>query len=78
MRARLRGVAGYAAQQVLEAIQTLLSVHGAGSFAESSPLQRIWRDANVAAGHAGLNTAIGPEVYGKSLLGVPERVSPLV
>jgi len=53
-------------------------VHGAGSFAESSPLQRIWRDANVAAGHAGLNTAIGPEVYGKSLLGVPERVSPLV
>ncbi|WP_236949438.1 acyl-CoA dehydrogenase family protein [Mycolicibacterium goodii] len=78
LRARVRGLAGYAAQQVLEAIQTLLSVHGSGSFAESNPMQRIWRDANVAARHAGLNTAIGLEVFGKSLLGVPDRISPLV
>lgn len=78
LRARVRGVAGYAAQQILEAIQMLLNVHGSGSFAEVTPLQRIWRDANVAARHAGLNTAIGLEVYGKSLLGVAERISPLV
>jgi hypothetical protein len=34
-----------------------------------------WRDANTAARHAGLNSAIGYQVFGKSLLGVEERVS---
>ena len=48
--------AGYAAQQVLAAIQELVNIHGAGSFAESSRMQQIWRDANTAARHAGLNT----------------------
>jgi hypothetical protein len=33
------------------------------------------RDANTAARHAGLNWAIGYQVFGKSLLGVEERVS---
>lgn len=74
-RARTRAAAGYATQQVLEAIQQLLDVHGAGSFSESDPLQRIWRDANVAGRHAGLNAAVGYEVFGKSLLGIQERIA---
>ncbi|RZB13716.1 oxidoreductase [Streptomyces sp. F001] len=74
-RAHVRARAGFAAQQVLEAVGTLLNVHGASSFADAGPLQRIWRDANVAARHAGLVPAVGLEVYGKSLLGVSERVS---
>ncbi|MFC9910908.1 acyl-CoA dehydrogenase family protein [Streptomyces sp. NPDC127197] len=74
-RAHVRARAGFAAQQVLEAIGTLLNVHGASSFADAGPLQRVWRDANVAARHAGLVPAVGLEVYGKSLLGVSERVS---
>lgn len=77
-RARFRAINGYAAQQVLEAIQLLLNVHGAGSFAESCPLQRFWRDANVAGRHAGHNDAVGYEVFGKSLLGVSERITPMV
>ncbi|MFD7438194.1 acyl-CoA dehydrogenase family protein [Streptomyces sp. NPDC059861] len=74
-RTRIRAQAGYAAQQVLAAITTLLNVHGAGAFADANPLQRVWRDANVAARHAGLVPAVGLEAYGKTLLGVDEPVS---
>jgi alkylation response protein AidB-like acyl-CoA dehydrogenase len=77
-RAEIRARAGYAAQQVLDAINVLVNVHGAGSFAESSRMQQYWRDANTAARHAGLNAMIGYEVYGKALLGVEERISPMV
>jgi 3-hydroxy-9,10-secoandrosta-1,3,5(10)-triene-9,17-dione monooxygenase len=77
-RARTRAQVGYAAQQVLEAIQIMLNVHGAASFAESSLMQQYWRDANTAARHAGLNEFIGYEVFGKALLGVPERISIMV
>ncbi|MEV5149075.1 acyl-CoA dehydrogenase family protein [Streptomyces sp. NPDC052727] len=77
-RAHLRAQAGYAARQILEAIGILLDAHGASAFAETTPLQRIWRDANTAARHAGLIPAVGLEVYGKTLLGVNERVSLMV
>lgn len=77
-RTRLRAQVGYAVQQVLAAINSLLNVHGASAFAEASPLQRIWRDANTAARHAGLVPAVGYEVYGKSLLGLGDRVSLMV
>lgn len=36
-RTQVRAQAGYAAQRVLEAISTLLNVHGAGAFAETNP-----------------------------------------
>jgi alkylation response protein AidB-like acyl-CoA dehydrogenase len=77
-RAEIRARMGYAAQQVLEAITVLVNVHGAASFAESSRMQQYWRDANTAARHAGLNAVVGYEVFGKSLLGVEERISPMV
>jgi 3-hydroxy-9,10-secoandrosta-1,3,5(10)-triene-9,17-dione monooxygenase len=63
---------------VLEAIHILVNVHGAAAFAETSLMQQYWRDANTAARHAGLNAYIGYEVFGKALLGVPERISPMV
>jgi alkylation response protein AidB-like acyl-CoA dehydrogenase len=77
-RARIWASSGYAVQQILDAIQLLLNVHGTASFAVSNPLQRIWRDANTAGRHGGLNTAVGYEVLGKTLLGSPERISPMV
>ncbi|MEU6603037.1 acyl-CoA dehydrogenase family protein [Streptomyces flaveolus] len=77
-RAHIRARAGYAVQQILEAINILLNAHGSSAFAETSPLQRIWRDANTAARHAGLIPAVGLEVYGKTLLGVRDRVSHMV
>ncbi|MBQ1091940.1 acyl-CoA dehydrogenase family protein [Streptomyces sp. B93] len=77
-RTQVRAQAGLAAQQVLAAITTLLNVHGAGAFADANPLQRIWRDANVAARHAGLVPAVGLEAYGKTLLGIEEPVTLMV
>ncbi|CAM5464942.1 acyl-CoA dehydrogenase family protein [Streptomyces aurantiogriseus] len=77
-RAHIRAQAGYAAQQIIEAIGILLDAHGSSAFADASPLQRIWRDANTAARHAGLVPAVGLEVHGKSLLGIGERVSLMV
>jgi 3-hydroxy-9,10-secoandrosta-1,3,5(10)-triene-9,17-dione monooxygenase len=77
-RARFKAMIGYATQQVLDAINVLLNVHGAGSFAETNRMQQYWRDANTAARHAGLNATVGLEVFGKSLLRVPERITTLV
>jgi 3-hydroxy-9,10-secoandrosta-1,3,5(10)-triene-9,17-dione monooxygenase len=77
-RAEVRGRAGYAAALVVDAINSLLNVHGAGSFASSNRMQQYWRDANVIARHPGLNAMIGYEIYGKALLGVEERVGRLV
>jgi hypothetical protein len=54
-RARSRAMGGYAAQQALEAIHTLLNVDGAGGFAEKNRMQQYRRDANTAARHPGLN-----------------------
>jgi 3-hydroxy-9,10-secoandrosta-1,3,5(10)-triene-9,17-dione monooxygenase len=77
-RAEIRAAIGYVAQQVVAAISVLVNVHGAGSFAESNRMQQYWRDANTAARHAALQPIVGYEVYGKSLLGIDERISPAV
>lgn len=77
-RARMRMDTGAAVTYAREAIRILLSTHGASSFAEASPLQRIWRDSETASRHAVVNPEVGAEVYGKSLLGVRGDVTPLV
>jgi alkylation response protein AidB-like acyl-CoA dehydrogenase len=53
-------------------------VHGAGSFAEANPLQRIWRDLEVCSRHAVVNAEISKELYGRALLGVQEQVTALI
>ena len=77
-RSRMKAQAAYAAQKVIDAINDLVNIHGAGSFAESGRMQQIWRDANTAARHAGLNAAVGYEVYGKALLDVDERITAMI
>ncbi|MFD4668880.1 acyl-CoA dehydrogenase family protein [Lentzea sp. NPDC058450] len=77
-RARVRMDTGYVARRSREALDVLLSVQGAGSFAEASPLQRIWRDQETASRHAVINPAISTELYGRALLGIDEQVTPLI
>ena len=77
-RARVRADTGYVAQHANDAISLLMTAHGAGSFADASPMQRWWRDANTAARHAIVLQPIGDEIYGKALLGVENTVTPLV
>ncbi|MFQ6148078.1 acyl-CoA dehydrogenase family protein [Streptomyces seoulensis] len=77
-RARVRMDTGYVARRSREALDLLLSVQGAGSFAEANPLQRIWRDQETGSRHAVINPAIASELYGRALLGVEEQVTPLI
>ncbi|WP_405756982.1 acyl-CoA dehydrogenase family protein [Streptomyces sp. NBC_01420] len=77
-RARVRMDTGYVARRSREALDLLLSIQGAGSFAEASPLQRIWRDQETGSRHAVINPAIAAELYGRALLGIEEQVTPLI
>nr|WP_180205975.1 acyl-CoA dehydrogenase family protein [Pseudomonas sp. SbOxS1]NYU06176.1 oxidoreductase [Pseudomonas sp. SbOxS1] len=77
-RARIRADVGFNNTLITDAINILLSAHGAGSFSEASPMQRWWRDSNTAARHAVALPAVGNELYGKALLGVENTVTPLV
>ena len=77
-RARVRSDTGYAAECVTRAIDILLYAHGAASFAEVSPLQRIWRDSATAARHAVVSPQVSYEAYGKALLGVEDNITPLI
>jgi alkylation response protein AidB-like acyl-CoA dehydrogenase len=77
-RARVRSDTGYVAECVTRAIDILLYAHGAGSFADVSPLQRIWRDSATAARHAVVSPQVSYEIYGKALLGVDDNITPLI
>lgn len=79
-RARARADAAYGIGQIKDAIDLLVSAHGASSFAEVSPLQRIWRDSNTAARHAVADLLVNQEIYGKARLGIPyeENITPLI
>ncbi|WP_243788149.1 acyl-CoA dehydrogenase family protein [Saccharopolyspora gloriosae] len=77
-RTRVRMDTGSVAVRTREALDLLLNIGGAGSFAESNPLQRIWRDQEVAGRHAVVNPAIAAEVYGRALLGIEDQVTPLI
>jgi 3-hydroxy-9,10-secoandrosta-1,3,5(10)-triene-9,17-dione monooxygenase len=77
-RARVRMDTGRAIVYAREAVRELVSPHGASSFAESSAMQRHWRDSEVASRHAVANPEISAEVYGRALLGFTSGVSPLV
>ncbi|KNB50864.1 acyl-CoA dehydrogenase family protein [Streptomyces caatingaensis] len=77
-RARVRMDAATVARRSREALDLLLTLEGARSFAETSPLQRFWRDLETAGRHALLNPSATGEVYGRTLLGVEEQISALI
>ena len=74
---RIRGDVGQAVSLITVALDELLWAHGAGSFAESNPLQQYWRDANTAARHAMLNVHVGHELYGGAFFGLDSIVPTL-
>jgi alkylation response protein AidB-like acyl-CoA dehydrogenase len=76
-RARVRGIVGYPARLIREATDALISIGGASGFADSSPLQRMWR-AGIATRHAVPATDPSLEIYGRALVGAEENISPLI
>jgi len=72
-RARLAMRAAQGHRLCREAMDLLLDVQGAGSFALANPLQRMWRDSSIASRH-GMSVP-GPkgELYGRELPGATEQ-----
>jgi alkylation response protein AidB-like acyl-CoA dehydrogenase len=70
-RARVRSDNAYSIGAIVKAVDLLLSAHGASSFADVNPLQRIWRDCGTGARHAAADPMVNDEIYGKALLGIP-------
>ncbi len=77
-RARVRMDVGHTVTMARDAIDVLMSSHGASSFADFNPLQRIWRDCETASRHAVAGPDIAAEVYGRALVGINEGVTPIV
>ncbi|RFA08543.1 hypothetical protein B7R54_04360 [Subtercola boreus] len=77
-KAKARMDLGYVARRTREAAELLLNVSGAGGFASSNPIQRQWRDLEVAGRHGATNYDIGREIYSKALLGLDEQVTSLL
>jgi 3-hydroxy-9,10-secoandrosta-1,3,5(10)-triene-9,17-dione monooxygenase len=74
---RIRGDVGQSVNLITIALDELMWLHGASSFAEANPLQQFWRDANTAARHAMLNVHAGYELYGGSFFGLDSIVPSL-
>lgn len=74
-RARMRMDTSHAVELCREAIDSLMTANGAGAFAESSVLGRIWRDANTGGRHSFATTEIAKEVYGRVLMGADNALS---
>jgi 3-hydroxy-9,10-secoandrosta-1,3,5(10)-triene-9,17-dione monooxygenase len=77
-RARVRADSALVAKYCREAIEILMSAHGTSSMADSSRLQRLWRDVHVASRHAITEWQVNLEIYGKALLGVEPNITPLI
>jgi 3-hydroxy-9,10-secoandrosta-1,3,5(10)-triene-9,17-dione monooxygenase len=76
-RTALRLEVAWAAKTAREAVNSLVTTHGASSFALKNPLQRIFRDIETATRHAFLSYDIAEEVHGRQLMGNQYVVSPL-
>jgi len=77
-RAQMRMDLGYAMARCREAVGLLLNVQGASAFAESNPIQRVWRDLEMASRHELVAGEIPQEIYGRALVGNFEPLSPMV
>jgi alkylation response protein AidB-like acyl-CoA dehydrogenase len=67
-KARIQADCGYAMRQLRRAGERLMEIAGPAAFAQTSPLQRLWRDLSVGTRHTALNTMLSNELYGRALL----------
>ncbi len=68
-RIEMRAKAGWIVETITGLINDLVTAHGSAGFAESSVIQRIWRDQATAARHGHTLSASGYEAFGKVLVG---------
>ncbi len=78
-RARFAMCAAQGHRMCREAMDLLLDVQGAGSFALANPMQRLWRDMHMGSRHGMSVPGLKQEVYGRALLGAEEQhMTPMV
>jgi alkylation response protein AidB-like acyl-CoA dehydrogenase len=77
-RVRLRVDIGTAMQLCRDAVDRLLSIQGASAFADSNPIQRIWRDIELASRHGLLTPEVPIELLARTYFGEEPMLSPLV
>jgi hypothetical protein len=53
-------------------------VRGASAFAESNPIQRVWRDLDMASRHGLLGGEVPHETFGRALVGNFDALSAFV
>ena len=64
-RIEMRAKAGWIVETITNMIEQLLTAHGSAGFAETSLLQRMWRDQATASRHGHTLAASGYEAFGK-------------
>jgi alkylation response protein AidB-like acyl-CoA dehydrogenase len=74
-RSRVRMQIGQASLAARQAVELLVSVVGAGSFATANPMQRIWRDLETASRHGSINPLLASEDFGRALVGIDTPVT---
>jgi 3-hydroxy-9,10-secoandrosta-1,3,5(10)-triene-9,17-dione monooxygenase len=69
---RARGMRDYArsSELITGAIDTLVALCGTAGYAESSPIQRAWRDIHFASCHISLNPEVNFGHWGATQLGI--------
>ena len=77
-RARMRLDTARAVRLCREALDMLVEAHGTSSLADTNPLQRMWRDMEVASRHAITDWPVNLEIYGKLLLGIEPNITELI
>ncbi len=75
-RARIRMDTGASARLCRNAINRLMSVNGAASFANVNALQRMWRDSEISSRHAFVMPEVASHIYGRALFGLDDIVQP--
>jgi len=70
-RAKCRRDVAFATQMCREACNSLFEAAGGSNIFESAEIQRLWRDANVAAAHHGLTWDINGNAYGRAVMDLP-------
>jgi alkylation response protein AidB-like acyl-CoA dehydrogenase len=68
-RARGRMDAGAAAENLREAVRLLMAALGSRAFASTEPVQRAWRDVEIALSHVSIVPEECRDAYGQALLG---------
>ncbi len=79
LRGRARMDSTRVAEYCREALGVLMTAYGSSAFNEANPLQRLWRDVNVASRHAGFGMGVPQQLYGRALAGMdPREISYLI